>query len=322
MRALITGASGFVGHHLIQHLLECGDEVIGTGLSDPHSLTSNSGVQQLQLDVRDSRRVRQVVLNTAPDVIYHLAGIAFVPEAERNFELALAVNAGGTLSIVDAASALPKAVTVVLVSTGEVYGKVLPPELPLEESSITKPCNHYALTKVMAEAVPLRYVDSAHLRTVTIRPFNHIGAGQDERFVASSFARQLARIALGKADSRILVGNLEAERDFSDVRDIVRGYRLAALHGKGLYNFGSGRAVPVQYLLDTLISISGLSVTIERDPSRLRPSDMPVHYCCREKAKRELGWTPTYALEETLRWIYEDALRGEECVREATVSAG
>jgi len=317
MRALITGASGFVGHHLIQHLIECGDEVVGTGLSDSHG-----AVQTLQLDVRDSRRVRQVVLNYVPDVIYHLAGIAFVPEAERNFELALAVNAGGTLSILDGASALSTPVRVVLVSTGEVYGKVMPQELPLRESSTLKPCNHYALSKVMAESVPLRYIDHPTLSTVTIRPFNHIGAGQDERFVASSFARQLARIALGKAEPCISVGNLEAERDFSDVRDIVRAYRLAATRGSGVYNLGSGRAVPVQYILDTLIRLSGLNVRIERDPSRLRPSDMPIHYCSIEKAQAELGWSPTYALDDTLDWIYQDALQREACIAEPSASVG
>jgi GDP-4-dehydro-6-deoxy-D-mannose reductase len=157
----------------------------------------------------------------------------------------------------------------------------------------------------MAEQVAQRYQQFGYVRTIIARPFNHIGPGQDSRFVVSSFCEQLTKISKGQSAPIIKVGNLDARRDFSDVRDIVRAYRLAAISGQGVYNFGSGRAISIKSILDQLIKISGVNVTIEQDPTRMRPSEVPIVYGSFEKAYKELGWKPEISIEQTLQDTYK-----------------
>ena len=156
----------------------------------------------------------------------------------------------------------------------------------------------------MSEIIGGRYVQGGYVRSVIMRPFNHIGPGQNDRFVASSFAKQLAAISKGKAAPVIKVGNLDAKRDFSDVRDIVRAYRLGALRGDGIYNLGAGKSVRVHDVLDLLIEVSGAKVTIENDPARMRPAEVPEFYGIYAKAKRDFGWEPTIPLRDSLRDLY------------------
>lgn len=302
MRALVTGACGFVGEYLIEHLCECGDEVIAGVFSDTKK---RAGVETVKLDVTNLDSCAQVLGQYKPEVIYHLAGIAFVPEAEDNFNKALLVNVGGTNNIIRTCHLMQSKATVLLVSSAEVYGRISPSDLPITEKVTPRPANNYSLSKLMAEQVPGRYDQFGHVRAVIMRPFNHIGPGQKESFVASSFAKQLAEIAKGGVPARIKVGNLEARRDFSDVRDIVRAYRLAALRGSGIYNLGSGRAISIQSILNTLIEIAELKVEIEYDPARMRPAEVAEVYGDISKAKRELGWEPRLDISVTLRQIYQ-----------------
>lgn len=302
MRALITGACGFVGAHLAQHLIQAGDQVLGTirpGLPPPAAFKS------VELDVTNAAATTDLVASYKPEAVYHLAGISFVPEAEENFKLALDVNVGGTYNVYRACQVAQLSAAVVLVSSAEVYGAVQSSELPLTESSALRPLNNYSLSKLMAEQVPLKFRNASGIRLIIARPFNHIGPGQNDRFAASSFARQLARIARGKAPPVIAVGNLTARRDFSDVRDIVRGYRLAAVGGQGTYNFSSGRAIQVRELLNSLVAASGVEVRIESDPARMRPVEVPIFYGSYERARRELGWDPGYPLEQSLRDVFD-----------------
>ena len=299
MRSLVTGAGGFVGRHLMSYLMECGDEVLGTDLA-----AFRFGCKTTVLDVSSPDGVAKLLGDFRPEVIYHLAGMAFVPDAEANFESALKANVLGTSIIYRMAHILGLSCVVVFVSSAEVYGKVQPSELPVREDTPLRPANNYSLSKLMAELVTERYARSGSPRSVVMRPFNHIGPGQNLKFVTSAFASQLAKIAHGKAAPVVEVGNLEAQRDFSDVRDVVRAYRLAAEKGNGTYNLSAGKPVPIQTILDELIAISGLSVEVRQDPARMRGPEVPVLYGSYEKAHKELGWSPVISLRESLTDIY------------------
>jgi GDP-4-dehydro-6-deoxy-D-mannose reductase len=304
MRVLITGAAGFVGRYLIEHCLSCDDNILATDRSvDKYSNKTN--LNWVNLDVSDYNKVNLVISDFKPEIVYHLAGMAFVPEAENNFDRALLVNVGGTNNIIRTCHLLQLGCTVLLVSSAEVYGKISDRELPITENTPLRPANNYSLSKLMAEQVAQRYQQFGYVRTIIARPFNHIGPGQDSRFVVSSFCEQLTKISKGQSAPIIKVGNLDARRDFSDVRDIVRAYRLAAISGQGVYNFGSGRAISIKSILDQLIKISGVNVTIEQDPTRMRPSEVPIVYGSFEKAYKELGWKPEISIEQTLQDTYK-----------------
>ncbi len=309
MRVLITGAGGFVGRYLVRHLLECRDEVLATDLN---ANTSPAECPVEELDVCSPDSVAGILNSFKPDVIYHLAGLTFVPEAEANFEAALKANVLGTNSIFRMAYLIERPCTIVFVSSAGVYGKVDPKDLPVTEETPVAPTDNYSLSKAFAELVANRYARRKSPRCVIVRPFNHIGPGQGSRFVASAFALQLARIAKGKAPPAVKVGNLEAQRDFSDVRDIVRAYRMSAERGSGIYNLCSGRPVAIRTILDQLIEVSGLDVEVVQDPERMRGPEVPVLYGSFEKSQRELGWRPEYALQDTLRDLYRYWLEKDE----------
>ncbi|MBN8547695.1 MAG: GDP-mannose 4,6-dehydratase [Deltaproteobacteria bacterium] len=301
MRALVTGACGFVGGYLVRHLLECGDEVCGTYLGAKRGFNC----KEVALDISDAEQCRKVIQEFQPEVVYHLAGMAFPPDAEKNFAKAVAINVVGTFNVLDACKNLGSRTRVILVSSAQVYGKSSQHILPLREDAPLHPADNYSLSKVMSESVALRFADPSFFSTIILRPFNHIGAGQRVEFAVSNFANQLAQIAKKLVPPVLRVGNLTAQRDFTDVRDIVRGYRLAAVQGKGVYNLCSGIPVPMQDILDRLIKISGTSVSIEQDLPRMRASDTPVLYGSADKAASELGWKPKYSLEDSLRDTYE-----------------
>jgi GDP-4-dehydro-6-deoxy-D-mannose reductase len=321
MRALVTGASGFVGCHLVRHLLECGDEVVATYFPETPgsyvlSLCCPKGVADSKLswkplDTSNLEACADLLKSAAPEVIYHLAGMSFVPEAERDFLGALSSNVVGLDNILRISHQLQKSIRVVFVSSADVYGAVGAASLPVREETPTHPVNAYSVSKLMAEIVADRWTRLGNLEVMVMRPFNHIGPGQNVRFMAASFARQLALIAKGKEAPLIQVGNLSARKDFTDVRDVVRAYRLAAQKGHGRYVISSGRSLAVQDILDGLISISGLSVKVECDPSRMRSVEASELYGSYEKAEKELGWKPMLSLTQTLSDIYADAL--ERC---------
>lgn len=304
MRVLITGAHGFVGRHLAGTLRDRGHEVI---LADRRSAEDG-----LVLDVTDPLTVRGVFELTRPDAVAHLAGQAFVPASLEDPGATFAVNAQGTLHVLDAARALAdegRSPRVLVVSSAEVYGVQPRDAYPLRESASPSPRNPYAASKVAAEALTLGYVRSFGLDAVVTRAFNHIGAGQDERFAATAFAVQLARVAAG-GDRTVLVGNLDASRDFLDVRDVCTAY-AALLEGGGtageIYNVCSGRATTMRELLRTLITISAVPVEVREDPERMRPADVPVSLGDATKLHAATDWTPRIPLTAALRSVYDDA---------------
>ncbi len=301
MRALVTGAGGFVGRYLVDHLRECGDDVVGTTNLAPRG----EGREAFQpLDITNGPEVGALIERIKPDVIYHLAGIAFVPEAESNFEKTLQVNVAGTANIARYCSLFEAKPALLFVSSAEVYGHVQPNDLPIREENTPRPANNYSLSKRMAELVVERFGRQGGFRYAIARPFNHIGPRQDSRFVASNFALQLARVARGLTPPVLEVGNLEARRDFSDVRDIVRGYRQIATAHQGIFNLGSGRAVSIQELLNTLIDISGCRVEIRQDPQRMRGPEVPELYGSIGHVKEVCGWSPDVSLRRSLEDTY------------------
>lgn len=291
MKAFVTGGSGFVGGHLLSHLSSHGDIV----------LSPKPG----EMDVVDYQSVKNAIGNFKPDVIYHLAGIAFVPDCDKDFKLALEVNVLGSENILKAARELAPESKFVLISSGDLYGNLSSDKLPIMETEIPVPANNYSLSKIFAEKMAERAANIYRQKTVIMRPFNHIGPRQSNRFAIASFAEQLARMKIEKKVVNLKVGNLEAKRDLTDVRDIVRGYRLAAINGQGIYNLCSGVSVSIRKALDILIEISGLDVKVEIDPSRLRPVEIEEIRGSNHKAKKELGWQPEIELRESLKDCFE-----------------
>lgn len=320
MRAIVTGAGGFVGKHLVSHLLKSGDIVLATDLNggsfrDFKCPFFKDAFQSefLATDILDVTNIvscQNIIQDFKPDVIYHLAGIAFVPEAEEDFEKALIINVGAVNNIVRSCHLLENKAKVLFTSSAEVYGRMALEELPLTESTQIIPANNYSLSKSMGELVCTRYAQFENVFPIVMRPFNHIGPAQNDRFVVSSFAKQLAMIKKGLAKPELSVGNLSPKRDFSDVRDIVRAYRMAiSLHSGTLnsrvYNLCSGKAVSVQAILDKLIELSGLKVSVEIDQNRYRESEVNEIYGSYAKAENDFNWKPEISLERSLEDTYK-----------------
>jgi GDP-4-dehydro-6-deoxy-D-mannose reductase len=306
MRILVTGANGFVGRHLCAVLTERGHTVVAAG-------RPQEGAGVVPLDLQDALNVRAVVDSARADAVAHLAAQAFVPQAIADPWTTHDVNAGGTLRLLEAIRAARDAGAsdprVLLVGSADVYGPQPDSAYPLAETTSLRPTNPYAASKVAAEAYGLAAAASYKLGVVAVRTFNHIGPGQDRRFAVASFAWQLARIAAG-ANPLLLVGNLEAERDFLDVRDVAAAYALV-LEGGGeageVYNVASGWAVPMREVLRQLVTIARVGVEIRDDPARLRPADVPRLVGNASKLRRATGWEPTFSLAAALRAIYADA---------------
>ncbi len=308
MRVLITGASGFAGRHVSAAVAAAGHEPVPLG--GPHDPPP-------ALDLLDPVSVRWAVAAAAPDAVIHLAGQAFVPPSIADPLATLAINATGTAHLLEAVRAADRPIRTLIVSSAEVYGRQPTASMPLAETTPVQPENPYAASKVAAETYAEVWSRIYGLDVVIARPFNHIGPGQDARFVVPSFARQLAEIAAG-GPPVLAVGNLAAERDFLDVRDVAAAYVALLANGRSgsVYNVCSGRAVAIQEVLRQLITIAHVPVEVRDDPERLRPSDIPVLCGDSTKLRAETGWAPQHTLAASLRDIYADA-----CERLAGVRA-
>ncbi|MDE2571195.1 MAG: GDP-mannose 4,6-dehydratase [bacterium] len=309
MRALITGAGGFVGRYLLEALSAGGAEVVATGDgSAPAWLAASAGAAWAQLDVRDVGAVERVVAQAAPDAIFHLAAQSFVPESLAHPRETFEVNALGTLALCQGLQRLRARgldPLLLITSSAEVYGAVAPEAVPIDERRPANPRNPYAASKVAQEAVALASWHAWGVRCVIARAFNHIGPGQSPRFVVPAFARRLAEIAAG-GDRVLMVGNLESRRDFTDVRDVVNAYVLLARRGVPgeVYNVCSGYAYAIKDVLRELILLARVGVEVREDPARLRPSDTPVLLGDNAKLRAATAWEPAYRLERTLEEVF------------------
>ncbi len=299
-RALITGIGGFAGQHLGRALRAKGIDVNGftlapEGNSEFHRVTDYG-------DIGDVDHLTGVMAANPPDVIYHLAGLAAVGDAWKQRRQVFEVNTLGTGACLEAAVAAAPKARVILVSSGLVYGHVAAADLPVTEDHPRRPRNPYAVSKACAEILASEFCASHDIELVIARPFNFAGPGQGLGFVSADFACQIARIEAGLATPRIRVGNLVAERDFTDVRDFVDGLVAAAERGvNGItYNLCTGRAVAIETVLTKLLAAATVAIEIEPDPQRLRPSETARFVGSNVLARRELGWQPRIPFEQTL----------------------
>lgn len=307
MRALITGINGFVGGHLAEHLLSQGDwELWGLSRSSAIALPQLRGrVQIVQADLADAEATARALTTVRPDAIFHLAGQPFVPESFRDPAATLATNTLGALHIFLTLITYRMATRVLVVGTNEEYGQIRPEDLPLGEDAPLRPTSPYGVSKVAQSMLALQYHLSHQLDIVRVRPFTHIGPRQNERFVTAAFARQIARIELGLQPPVMQVGNLSACRDFTDVRDMVRAYALLMRHGESgeVYNVGSGKAVMIRDMLDTLLAASAAPIEIQLNPNLMRPIDIPLVTCDASRIRARTGWEPALTITQTLHDI-------------------
>lgn len=306
MRALVTGATGFVGRYLVDALRRDGAEVFAC--SGPNDALSG----YIPIDLSDPGTITAALEIAAPTVVFHLAAQTFVPDALRSPVETYEVNAIGTARIAEALRAYgPSRARLLFTSSAEVYGARDPIEYPLRETLGLRPGNPYGASKAAAEAIVLGETRSFGLDAIVTRAFNHIGPGQDDRFVVASLAAQLARIAAGEA-RQLLVGNLETARDFLDVRDVVGAYIALARAGESgeIYNVCSGAAVTIRDILGELIRIARVPVEVREDPARMRRADVALSVGDPQKLRAHTGWRPQIPLQRCLHDIYAAARAG------------
>ncbi len=286
MRALVTGNLGFAGTHLCAHLRASGDEVIGVDRDDA--------------DLTDPDAAGRIITAHRPEVIYHLAGAADVGASWRDPVGTFEANATATLHLLEAARTLDVR-RVLVVSSADVYGTVSEDELPLTETSPVRPTSPYAASKLAAEQLAVQAWLGHGLETILVRAFNHIGPGQRASFVAPALATAIARNEL-TGETEIPIGDLSPRRDFTDVRDVARAYRLLTESGEPgeIYCVCSGQDLAIQDLADTLVGMSTSPQELVTDPDRFRPVDIPVLRGDNAKMRAATGWEPQFTLSDSL----------------------
>jgi GDP-4-dehydro-6-deoxy-D-mannose reductase len=301
-KVLITGATGFVGKHLINHLVSIGtSELYGTTLSE------KDGAERIKLekvDLKDYGKVLELIEKIKPDQIYHLAAFTSPADSFSNPASSVLGNIEIQLNVLNALKECDlKGARTLVVSSAEVYGMVDGSDLPIRESTEFRPVSPYGVSKIAQDYLALQYFLSHKMDIIRVRPFNHIGPGQSNAFSVASFSEQIARIEKKLQEPVLKVGNLAAKRDFTDVRDIVRGYALLMEKGKSgeVYNIGSGRSHSIHSILEKLLALSSEKIEIENDPDRARPSDIPDIYCDMSKISLLTGWKPEIELAATLK---------------------
>lgn len=306
-KVLITGATGFAGQYLAELLLSRSDlQLLGTY----HSKESLERVGDLQknitfyqTDLTDKESVFDLIQKQQPDEIYHLAAQTSPRDSFADPLGTMMTNTGSEIHLFEAMKSAGLTKTrIIVISTSEVYGLVKSADLPVDEQTPLHPVSPYAVSKIASDYLGLQYFLTDKLQLVRVRPFNHIGPRQSSKFVLPSFAKQIAQIEKGLKEPVMKVGNLAARKDFSDVRDIVRGYALLMEKGEAgeVYNIGSGKSVSIQQILDTLLSLSSAKITVEVDPALFRPVDIEDIYCDHTKITETTGWNPEIPLEQTL----------------------
>lgn len=312
MRALITGITGFAGSHLAEFLLHEHPELEVFGTYRWRSRRENvrqveGKVEMVECDLRDPTSTRRMVAQSQPEVVFHLAAQSFVPSSWSGPSETLTTNITAQTNLFEAVRDLGLDPVIQIACSSEEYGKVLPDEVPIKETNPLRPLSPYAVSKVAQDLLGYQYFQSYGLKAIRTRGFNHTGPRRGDVFVTSNFAKQIASIEAGLQEPVIRVGNLEAIRDFTDVRDMVRGYWLATQKGRPgeVYNIASGKGQTIRELLDQLIALSEVEVTVEIDPDRLRPSDVEVLRGDASKFRAETGWEPEIPLERTLADLLE-----------------
>ncbi len=296
MKALVTGGAGFVGTYLTEHLRAEGDAVVSTDRAGDDAL-----------DITDRDEVHSVLARHRPEIVYHLAARSHVGESWSDPTGVFRVNIEGTANVLDAARAAGVR-RVLVIGSAEEYGRVEARDLPLREDAPLRPTTPYGVSKIAASYLGLQAYLAHGLDVVRLRPFSHTGPGQSDRFVVPALAR---RIAEAERDGRdeIVVGSLDPVRDISDVRDVVRSYRMTALHGRAgeVYNVCSGTGVAVKVVAELLLAAARQPIRLRVDPDLVRPVEVPRLVGDASKLRRDTGWWPVHQLGETLAAVLEGA---------------
>ncbi len=313
MRVLITGVTGFVGSHLADYILANHPEVELYGLYRWRSRTENidhcrSQFEMVECDLRDASNVRQVLQKIRPDRIFHLAAQSFVPSSWNAPTESIVINVNGQINLFESARELGLDPWIQIACSSEEYGMVYSDEVPIKETNPLRPLSPYAVSKVGQDLLGYQFYMSYGLKVVRTRGFNHTGPRRGDVFVCSDFAKQIVEIERGLRDPVIFVGNVDAKRDFTDVRDMVRGYWLA-LDGNckagEVYNICSGKCWDIKTVLDMLLQLTQVKIEVRQDPARMRPSDVPILLGDNSRFREATGWEPRIPFETTLKDILE-----------------
>lgn len=307
-KILITGASGFAGSHLVDYLISNNVEnIFGTYYSE-------KGIENLEkfkdkinlfkVDLTDEKQTQSLIEKIKPDEIFHLAAFASAAGSFSSPAKTVINNISAQINLLEAVKKQNLSSTrILIISSAEVYGDVDPKDLPIDEETKFNPTNPYAVSKLTQDFLGRQYFLADNLKIVLARPFNHIGSRQSPDFVVSAFAKKIVEIEKGKREPVLPVGNLEAKRDFTDVRDMVMAYALLMEKGKEgqAYNIGSGKSYKISDILNMMLSLSNIKVDIKSDKSLFRPIDNPDLVCDYNKLKNLTGWEPKIKIENTLK---------------------
>ncbi|XEC93403.1 GDP-mannose 4,6-dehydratase [Paenibacillus tarimensis] len=306
MKALVTGITGFVGSHMAEYLLNRNVEVVGTIRQRSRMDHIRHLIKDLELvecELKDPFSVETLIGNAKPDLIFHLAAQSFVPTSWNSPIDTILNNIAGEVNILEAVRRFDMDTKIQLACSSEQYGHVEPHETPIKESNPLRPLSPYAVSKVAQEYLGYQYHKSYGLHIVPTRTFNHTGPRRGENFVTSNFSKQIAEIEKGKKAPVLSVGNLDAKRDFTDVRDVVRAYWLALEKGVAgeTYNIASGTCLTIREMLDLLLSKSKVEIKVRQDPARLRPSDVEILLGDYSKFNQQTGWKPEIPFDQTMQ---------------------
>lgn len=310
MKAFVTGINGFVGSHLAEFLLGKGYEVSGLILERDKKEKISGVIKDIRLyegDVKDYGLLKDVLEESHPEEVYHLAGLSHVQRSWKNEWETYRVNFLGTYNLLEAIKELGLNTKILIIGSSDEYGKVQPDQLPIREDYPLMPLSPYGVSKACQELLGLRYARAEGIHVVTVRAFNHTGPRQEPCFVCSDFAKQIAEAEEGLRAPVIYVGDLESERDFTDVRDVVEAYYLLLKKGKSgeVYNVSSGKSFSIRWVLERLLALAGKVVTIEEDTNRLRPVDITKRVGDNRKLRETTGWQPVIPMERTLNDLYK-----------------
>jgi GDP-4-dehydro-6-deoxy-D-mannose reductase len=318
-RVLITGASGFVGRHLVQALLRRKAKIAGTCFPEkPDECGFPSGVIVEHIDIRDKESLAYLVRDFAPHWVIHLAALSNVRLSWEKRRETIEVNLLGTFNLVEVLREEAPRVRLLFVSSSDVYGLLKPIDHPLREDEPLRIVNPYAFSKASSEMLVAFYQQIEGIDSLIVRAFPHTGPGQSPLFVCSDWAYQIAQIEKGEREALLKVGNIEIKRDFTDVRDVVQAYLALLEKGRQgeIYNVCSGQAISLRWILETLIAQARQKIRVEIDPGRLRKTDIPVLYGDNSKLRKVTGWQPSIPLTQTLKdlldyWRRELGVPGE-----------
>lgn len=301
MNVLVIGAGGFVGHYLLDALSKTNDNIFATKLESEK--INSTGSKIYDLDITDAEAVSSLFEEVRPDCVYHLAAQSSAALSWKKPQLTMNINVIGVLNILETIRALDLKTRLLLVGSGEEYGYVRPEDIPIKEDTPVHPANIYAVSKLTQNLIGGLYVKAYDMDIISVRAFNHIGPMQAPAFVASDFSKQVADIEKGLNAPEIHVGNLEAIRDFTDVRDVVRAYLLIMSKGiKGkTYNVGGGTVCKISEILSRILVLSDIKIDVITDKDKLRPLDAPEISADISLLKADTDWKPEYPLDQTLK---------------------